>query len=828
MKKILLASLCLMSCLFASAQSTKDTALELVEGTNSQTFETADGNQVYYKYTAPEGDGKLIVLTISNYNPSISAEDADGNRLVTCTYEKNSKTVVPAKGGETVYVKASCYSTEYSFEAAFVDADLVSGASCDDPVVATEGEYTFVQHLTDADGASVSTYVAYDAAEDGVVELQSSGWISSLMLHESCDDAGTSVSTNYVYDTGGYAGKFQAEAGKRYILEVSCYSPFMLKFTMTHPTEGSSCDLPFEASTSAPNVVPAAAGTYWYELIPEASGYVYMASESSLPSGTVSAYSSCSAYSADASVSGSYMLRAAVSSSSALYICVEKAEATDADEQFTLTIKDAEAGDSFSNPKELVIGENETPEYNGEYYWTYTVPEGDSKMLKIDASNAGIVNSSTQVSLYSSTYEYSSLAYGSTSLSYEVTGGSTYVLKWRLAEGVNGFKFTASLSDIEAGETAGNPIEAVIGTNDLGAGTAKYYKYTMTKSAWLSIDVDPTVTVTFPEDPSSKWSGNYTQQVNGTKHRIQATEGTTYYIVFESIAEDMTFELAEEDYAKGESQDNPIEITEENTALPEEVCDYWYVYTCPRGGKLTVKSDIEYVYDSSTYQNSSVEVTLNDGYAQSLSQYTDDGVVYEGSFEVAEGDKAYIHVVLPTAQTGCTLTCSVGDFEQGESSSNPLPLEEGAMVVGKASHNSPIWYSVELCQNDTLYITGDDYFGCALYEESDLDNPVQTLQYEIDYDTYEYSYYLNYTRTDEGKANYLFCIDYTYGDVNLVVTIKRALVDGISSLNDGMNSAQQLNVYDLQGRKVFSGAANKATELKSGLYIVNGKKVVIK
>ena len=63
MKRLLLSTF--LMCLFFSiySQTTVDTALPLQEGYNSYTFESGTSyNSVYYIYTAPEGQGKLLTV----------------------------------------------------------------------------------------------------------------------------------------------------------------------------------------------------------------------------------------------------------------------------------------------------------------------------------------------------------------------------------------------------------------------------------------------------------------------------------------------------------------------------------------------------------------------------------------------------------------------------------------------------------------------------------------------------------------------------------------------------------------------------------------------
>ena len=57
------------------------------------------------------------------------------------------------------------------------------------------------------------------------------------------------------------------------------------------------------------------------------------------------------------------------------------------------------------------------------------------------------------------------------------------------------------------------------------------------------------------------------------------------------------FDLSMVDFVKGESINNPIDVTAQadepsSVELPQKALDYWYRYTAPKDGKLTVSSDM--------------------------------------------------------------------------------------------------------------------------------------------------------------------------------------------------------------------------------------------
>lgn len=843
MKKILLIAILFVTCLCVSAQTTIETAIDLKIGENSYTFGSSGTNTAFFKYTAPADQDQLLTISKDGYDPSINVTDETGNvRIAGMTLNSGKQNVYPVKKSQTVIVGAQVYSsTSLTFNASVEAVDLQSGLSCDAPVVAEDGDQLFIQNIKDENNSTLPTYMSYTPTEDGILVFDFNNYVNSLTVKNSCDETSTStivVAQNY--QTGNYSAKYDVEGGKNYIFLISAYSPLYATVNLTHPTLGSSCDMPFEASTTEANSLPKEAGTYWYQLIPEKDGYASISTEAALPGGTIKAYNTCSDYNPKAQVTGSMYLRTQVTKEQQLLICIEKVEATDVDETFNINMEDAKAGDSFANPIVLTTGTTTLPLYNGEYYYKLTTPADGGKILKVDATKAGITSPNTQVSLYVPENTYTPLTYGQTSLTYEAAAGKTYIVKWKLDEGKNGFDFNVSLDDIAPGETASNPIAAKIGNNDLAAGTTKYYTYTATKNGWLSIDTDPTIDVTFPIDPTSQYSNNYDKQTMGTVSRIQATANQKYYIVFKNVTEATIFTLSEDDYQQGESKDNPIVIEGSTTSLPAQALRNWYVYTADKSGKLTVKTDISYETDAQ-HNTPSVTVQINDGSPISISKYggqEGSETTYEGAFNVNEGDKAYIYIKTLSAQKDRSLTCTIGDFAPGEDSSNPIPLkDEEVVTIPAASRQAPVWYSVELNPNDSLSFVSytNEYFDGYLASASKPDSVLKRNEYKMD-EQYNQTYFIGYKNEGRESTKFLVCITNTNNGAHATVKVDRAIIDGISTiqtdshftLSGGVLKGRDMKVYDIQGKLLHSGTTTEGISLPKGLYIVNGKKVVVR
>lgn len=830
MKKVLLLFLLLGIYICGHAQTTVDTALPLQEGDNSYTFDSASGQQVvYYTYTAPEAQGKLVSFTRSESSVSSQmSEDGTYNTSISGMYTNNyTTTSYPVNPGQTVYLAVSGYNvTTVEFTISITDANVSGGNSCDDAITVSEIE-TFVPTKYNSKAYELNpTFLTYTATEEGLLELKFSGSISSCEAQVGCDGATESITVNS--STGGtYIGKYPVTANTTYFFKVYTYSPIMLSATNTHPTEGKSCDWPFEGA--ATNILPQEAGTYWYSFTTNQDGFMTISSENTLAGGTLSVWSSCTAYQADATIDGYFALRSRVYANNTYLICIEKNEATATEESFTIAVEAEQAGDSEYNPIVITAGEEVTvPQYNGTYYYSVTVPEGDNCFLVVDGTTANISNSATQVGIYEQYNTYTPLASGANYAKAEVTGGQLYIIKWECNEGYNAFKFGISFEQIAQGETCNNPITAIVGANDLYAGGDKYYTYTATQTGWLVIDTDITIDVTFLRDCYA-YSGTYyaTKIANITKTELM--EGDVCIIKFSNIEEETTFFLSEEEYAKGESCETATDIELGTTHIPGKAGSYWYKLTSPQDGMITIISDIVYEQSADYSRSTAVNVkTSCDEYGNNITQSDASGTIFKGSFVVAEGDVLYINVVTVSAQENKTLTTTIRDLEPGESCTLPIEITTGEITLPQTSRNKVVWYGIKL--NPGLFSiksTNYNYFSMYLFDSCDTDNYLATSQYDNSNSGYSLTYNI------ETSGHYLLKLDGTYNAITVSVDNKISGVENIEQNskiriigNDiivtSNNKRTDVAIYDITGKRIAAQAVyDKATfSVESGIYIV--------
>lgn len=848
MKKLILLTF-LQFCLCSLfAQTDVSTALDLQVGTNSYDLTGQSGYvTLYYKYTAPAESGQLLTFTtVKGEGLSyVMSEDGTYNKMI---YGINSATdsIVPVKAGQTVYLILNTRGgSEISFDMKAENA-IVEGRQTKEEAIDVTGQSNFfIPSNYSTETYSSVTYLKYECSEEGVLEMTFTGSLSGLSVCEENSSEETSVSLSYV--SGTVVGKTEVEAGKVYIIKIKAStSPLIGNFVITHPTIGTSSDMPFTGKAEG-NELPAEIGEYWYSYVAEDNGFVMLSSDSYLYGGPVSVYNANSMYSPIASVDGCFLLRFNAVKGNTYLICIEKNEATGSPDLFDMTLVPAGEGDSFNNPKAIELGENTLPQYNGQYYYSITIPgeAGTPKFLNI-SSEADFLSSATNVAVYDQNNMYSSLASGTKDVKVEVSAGNTYIICWNLNEDINGFKYNVSVEDIAQGDVYGNPIPAVVGTNDLKSGSDKYYKYTATLNGWLVISPsDPAVKVQFPMS-SGPYPSYRTAVQDGFSIKTEIVKGTEYVIQFSDVTADGTFDLEEVAYGEGESKETAIVVEGSSADVPKSAQTTWYRYVAPADGMLEISSDINYEQNAS-YQSSTVRVMRDgDSYPVDITKPSTVGITFFGKFGASKDEVFYVQVVTLSAQEGKTVTFNLRDYEPGELSDNPIELVVGENQLKEASRLNPVWYYADLAEGD-LKITADanNYYYMTLYSADDLNNPLAVSGYVYD-ENYNGSYGLTYTVETPGK--YIMKLEQT-NPGGALVTMSANIATGISATGlDAENvtvgsgcitvtpsaAGANVSVYDLSGKMVKSAYVKGQTtfNVEKGLYIVrvNNKaiKVVVK
>lgn len=845
MKRLLLSCIlqCVLFCVYA--QTTVDTALPLAEGDNSFAFESSEGqNTVYYVYTAPTDKGKLLTVEKPAASVNVMVSE-DGTYATGINGIMNGTiSIYPVKKGQKVYLAASVYNEgSVSFKATLADADVEGGSTCEAAITATATDFFVPSYYDRQTSQTNPTFLSYHCVEDGLLEMTIKGYPATMEIRVGCD--GESQTLAPVNAGSDYIAKYGVEAGKNYIIEVALYSPVMANFRVTHPTEGGSCDTPFEGKEEG-NVLPGATGKYWYRYTAPKAGFLLISSESSLPGGNISIYTSCAASTPPVSVDGYFAIRCKVDTNATYLICIEKTEDTEADDIFAITVEDPKEGDSSDNPVMIEPGTFTVPQFDGTYYYKITAPEGDARFLIVDAQAAALQNSNSGVKLYKPENTYSPVASGKDYIKYEVAGGASCLIVWSCSEGYNSFGFTVSYEEVAQGDVCSNPLPAKAGENELSAGTVKYYQYQATKTGWLFIDTDIMIGVSFPKS-CEPYSGDYDAVKTGTLTKVGIVSGTTYLIKFANIEAATRFTLSEEEYKEGETCDLALLAEGGATELPEAVLNHWYQYVAPQDGMVTIDSDIVFEQTPDSRKSSFVSVKTGacSAYPVSIIQTSSDGTWFKGSFVVQKEDVLYINIITCTAQTGRKLNIGIRDLVPGEACSLPIALTPGEFTFPEATRSLPVWYDIRLQPGD-FSVASESAFTLSLYKACGDANSLAQSNYYYDQESEKSEYKLAYEVTESGT--YLLKLEMSY--VNTVVNVSgSAIVTGIKEVAGDESTVYAENhaivivpgsrqvhveIYDIAGKKIQSRFIGTTTSLvvPEGFYIVKAanriQKVLIK
>ena len=728
MKRPLLFGAMGLAALCANAQTTVETAQEVTEGNNSYVQAEASYATLYFKYTA---DADQLLYINKDFNGSfLPTTDGTSSNVISCVNENNGNTIiVPVKAGQTIYLIAMTSDQNVSFSATSKAANI-DGSTIATAIEGGKNRF-FVPQNREANSYggydNKPTYIKYTATSNDVLQMTFEGYVMNATIQEGEDGTPTSFNVNsqYVNGVSTYVGKVNVEAGKTYYIRVTNYNPLFATFDEVVVKQGSSYDVAIKAEEGDANVLSKEVGKTWYTFTPSQAGFVSLTSDADLAGGTIKVYNQAYQITYDqpvTSVTGKFDLRFEATAGTTYYICIERANAADADSKFSLTLEAAKAGDTFNNPIALnANGGTETvPESNGTYYYSITVPKGQHFITVNAPSGISTDETATQTAVYLYTkdsqgnYSVTSGRNGFRQMVETYAEETTYIIAWKCDEGKNAFSFNYGISEVKDGDIASKPLTANEGENTIEKTSDTYFTYTPTKAGWLTIDTEPTINVEFWKD--SYGQSKYDAVNSGfiTKAKVEA--GQPVIIKISGMTEEgSTFYLSMEDFTKGESIDNPIEVVSEGDAttiaLPTKAIDDWYVYTAPKSGKLTISSNMS----AGLGQNALyVQVGKNgqkQNFVSSKSMGSASINVFEGSIFVNEGDQVYVNVVLKDAQKNIDLNFKMADPQAGETAATAIDLTEldSYTLPSDVSRTAPIWLSIDAKQTGVYIIETPTY-----------------------------------------------------------------------------------------------------------------------
>lgn len=808
MRKTLSLLFLLMMGMTMFAQTSMDTALDLVKGTNSYTNpDYVEGswatNEAWFKHTTTEGE----LLSISNYALNeygfaavtvTCSTDGTWNTQVSST-KSGDADVFALEGNTTYYFKASSYYlATISFDVDWVAAPYLGhGKTADDAFELVLGEELTNLPCYKNGYNATFTYLKVTAGEGNAIRLNVSSCITDARL---VDAESNNLMTLYVATTenGKEVIVPNTKAGETYYVGLKSEGYFSVSATMDTLVPGTTSLFPFELNGTT-GVIPAAAGEYWYAL-PAEEGVAYIEGNGiTLGGGSAQVIPANSPDYAQATSPDCIHVRCSIYTYASYLVKIIKGEDTAEEQTFTAIIE-KNAGDDSNNP--IVITDNtaEVPSWYGNmtYFYQFTTPETDADFVDVTVEPA-MEEGSSNILVMSG---YSTLAQGKT-VHAEVAPGTTYTLRVDNAEG-KPVTISLAFSAAEPGEVIGNPIVVTKSTVSQEAESTRFYSVTGTKNGWLRVTAN-NATITFPRD-NNTWNDRKAFEVNNGK-KTKITEGETV-IVKVVTTQKTNIAFAQLDYEVGEDPSNPIHC---GGVIPvgQNVGDMYYSYTVENAGKLHIYSTLpmnEWADDYSAQTN--VWYIDENGYEVSIADWMTSS--FDTTIPVKADQEILVHIYSVKEHTDALLHFEEVEAQPGDTQDTAYELVAGDNVTPRAATMSdPLWYKFDATEGSEIEIYTEPgyYMFGEIYAEDSNEvisqwNPIADGAYST-YCTAPATgtYYAKISLADEG----------------MVLKLKISETTGISNVNDNDDDDA---IFNLAGQKVSKAGR--------GIYIINGKKFLNK
>ncbi len=737
-----LSGLALAACaILPSMAQTSSNPLEIVPGEENyydagQTYST-----VYYTYTAPED--QLVYLN----GMRVYSVKSDNVSQSCATWYTNPGTLFPAKAGQTYLLDGQTSNETYvRFTVELSAWNPEQGLSQTDPILGKTDGPTYLPTQQEDGGwyaPYIPVYVKLTSPLNGKLAIGTTQSPQHLYLVK--ESGNEELNPQYTSDGGLYRVTVPVTENEDVLLQFEKSSPMAGFFSFSEIIPGTSMEDAYEGVIGE-NIIPAAAGTYWYSITsPTDLSDCFMVITSDVE-GTLTGYSATgySSFNCDR-----IYTRQSTYSNTKQYLKITKGE-TATDGTFNIEFEPYQPYDKYSTALEITPGETiETPAFPGNYFYNVNPPAEGAWFADITAEGEGQEYS---FYFYKKPSEYTTLAYGKT-IHWELLKGESYILKVNVPENANGITFKYELNEVQPGQTAANPLQAVLGLNEVPESMGIYYDYTPEESGWLCIErnglADPHLT-------SSDNKAVTTYPINENSIRWEVTAGVTYLMTFSNVPADASFTLSYEPYAEGESSANPLPAVQGENILPIPAGKTWYAYEVETSGFFLMNTNVAY------NNNNELCAYVNDidgrRYGMTSSGGWGDQYYTELTVPVTEGDVVYILVktVLPREDEWINIQNIAPQPGQtaGSAVEIELPDEVNYIELPETTYGSEYWLTFTLEETKKLTITMSGY--CTAYL---LKSDATTQIANVGYNYTENSYVVKPTTLEAGK--YYFRIDST-------------------------------------------------------------------
>lgn len=611
----------------------------------------------------------------------------------------------------------------------------------------------------------------------------------------------------------------------------------------SHAQNGTK-DSPFSLEMGT-NSVPAEAGTYYYY------GYIHgynitvqpvftmtdemkgsFAVYETLPSDD---YSSGSLFDGMRTSTFPFTLTASRSYvSPSVYVVIVKTESTASTGSFTVGF--VEPGHSADNPIELTNFPYDYQVWSSddgcELYFNIQPlgVEYTDRLAIVSRVGSGSWNFCNakrwgdEITILSSSSGTTATAHGM--MSYDMTGCYYVTVKVKLNGYSSGEHIRFYLAN--AGEDCVNAIEATSGTNTFPRSGTLYYSYTPTLADG-SLHVFPTPA--YVSDPSSG-TGSLDTYAQGMFFETYNALSPVYMKFSATRGE--SFDLSEFQTPKGATNHSPFEVSADTTLFadgtPYPDC-VWIKYTAPEAGYLTVTSNalagLDMKYAPYSYYASDYQYTMTP-LSYKATGTAEEHMAYLG---VRKDDCYMFRCYLGTSgDKDHSITFKLEESEPCDTWQQAYILGYGQTIdMGTVSNEQPAWLKIESEGGDLDLVCASAakatvYFG----DVTDDSEPVETFSFTTDDGCDDYTDADDSTVSgkrktirDTQKGTYYVRLDSRYS-TRARISLLTGTPAAIRTIATDATSSS--DVYNLAGQRI----ASSHTHLPAGIYVIGGRKIVVK
>lgn len=638
------------------------------------------------------------------------------------------------------------------------------GNSCDAPMVLDREGGLLVPCYAPNYGTSTH-FFEFTPEISGKLKLYADTSFRSLSVAEGCDTGWDYLDYEFDYGSslGSYVYTLLVDEGQTYIFQAVGSSGTIVNCDLYEVISGASCEDPFYVSAGDVEI-PAAAGTYYYQVTTPASPMYSAMVVYSDAEGSVVLSTSCAGYSQSYFDSLNFR-KVPVPANTNYIIEYTKEAATESSQWFTLLFEDLLPIEDSEVGQNVAFGtQYTTPEGDSTFYYSFSLPaDSEPKFLTL-TSDATASSYGGPFKLHARGSSYPLFGQGA-NFNAEISAGVDYILEVTVPAGTT-YSFSLDIEDMKPGQTANYPIEAVLYDNLLPDFSPVYLSYSQTYSAFVELSVDSAdakVSVSNLND----WGYSESVMVVATEKgcKFECIADKVYSIVVENAAQGSVLYIDNLGYAQGESMETAYILDLEagesiTTILPDGPSKTWYKLEAPISGFFNLSTTMTQHYSSE------VAVYVND-----LSNKSTVGIDYQtysyADFKgaVAQGDTVCVCFNNTQLQVEPTATFWFTEAALGEASSNPIMLaytEPSTKLTLPAVQGSSVWYSIDL--PDGLFnIVAKTSCTLKLYS---AENPNKQLaENSWNYSTGEYNL-IDFPLPGAGR--YLLCLTSNYTEGNEV------------------------------------------------------------